>query len=144
MGDHPLSWYKQLPTGGRFFYTALGHRADIWESARTFRRQIYNAILWTAKYDSLAQTVSIQPGARRESLRHDMRFSTTPGRLTVTVGTPDKHTIELSELNGKRIATARGDGSEATHEFSGLNPGVYIVTLNNPRGRTTRLASIGP
>lgn len=25
MGDHPLSWYRTFPEGGRFFYTAIGH-----------------------------------------------------------------------------------------------------------------------
>ncbi|HEV8267068.1 MAG TPA: ThuA domain-containing protein [Thermoanaerobaculia bacterium] len=44
-GDFPLSWTK--PHGrGRVFYTALGHRGDVWESA-SFRSHLLGAIRWS-------------------------------------------------------------------------------------------------
>jgi type 1 glutamine amidotransferase len=42
--DLPLAWQK--PHGsGRVFYTALGHRQEIWEDAR-FRKHLLEAIRW--------------------------------------------------------------------------------------------------
>src|SRR5690606_5199675 len=61
MGDHPMSWFRELPGGGRFFFTALGHRTSSYLGTGTaaapgelsfIRRQLYNAILWAAGTDS--------------------------------------------------------------------------------------------
>src|SRR5690606_14184531 len=39
-GDHPMSWYRKFPTGGRFFYTALGHHTETYDTVTFFRRQV--------------------------------------------------------------------------------------------------------
>lgn len=55
-GDYPLSWCKPFGTG-RVFYTALGHREDLWdqefaqrsnapELARQFNQHVLGGILW--------------------------------------------------------------------------------------------------
>ncbi len=58
-GDYPLAWCRRFGTG-RVFYTALGHRSDIWneeaaddgrrinsgETARQFQRHLLGGILW--------------------------------------------------------------------------------------------------
>jgi type 1 glutamine amidotransferase len=42
--DLPLAWHK--PHGsGRVFYTALGHRSEVWQDAR-FRQHLREAIRW--------------------------------------------------------------------------------------------------
>jgi type 1 glutamine amidotransferase len=43
-GDFLLAWTKSFGTG-RVFYTALGHREDVWESA-AFRQHIRGAMQW--------------------------------------------------------------------------------------------------
>lgn len=45
--DMPISWTKSYGTG-RVFYTALGHREDVWESAR-FRQHLLGAITWVLR-----------------------------------------------------------------------------------------------
>jgi hypothetical protein len=46
-GDYPISWCK--PYGkGRVFYSALGHRDDVWRSD-VFRRHLLNGIRWAMK-----------------------------------------------------------------------------------------------
>ncbi len=43
--DLPLAWHKAHGSG-RVFYTALGHRSEVWNDAR-FRRHLQEAIRWT-------------------------------------------------------------------------------------------------
>lgn len=46
-GDLPIAWQK--PYGqGRVFYTALGHREDVWQDAR-FRQHLRGALLWALR-----------------------------------------------------------------------------------------------
>jgi type 1 glutamine amidotransferase len=42
--DLPLSWQKPFGSG-RVFYTAVGHRSEVWEDTR-FRRHLLEAIRW--------------------------------------------------------------------------------------------------
>ncbi|HET9369252.1 MAG TPA: ThuA domain-containing protein, partial [Vicinamibacterales bacterium] len=46
-GDSPLAWFRAFGTG-RVFYTALGHRDDVWTSA-TFRQHLRGAIEWASQ-----------------------------------------------------------------------------------------------
>ena len=45
-GDFPLAWFRAFGSG-RVFYTALGHRDDVWTSA-TFQQHLRGAIEWAA------------------------------------------------------------------------------------------------
>jgi type 1 glutamine amidotransferase len=45
-GDHPLAWSHER-TGGRSFYTALGHSAESY-SDPVFRRHLLGGLSWTA------------------------------------------------------------------------------------------------
>ncbi len=142
MGDHPHSWYRELPEGGRFFYTAVGHRSQVWQNIRSFRRQVYNGILWTAKYDSLATVVSIQPGRHARNFNELSRMSTAPGILSVTMLQPGTHSVELKGLDGRRVALRRGEGQSYEYTFTGLQSGVYAVTVNGAAGRSSRLVTV--
>jgi type 1 glutamine amidotransferase len=143
MGDHPLSWYRPLPTGGRVFHTAIGHRANVWQGNRTFRRQIYNAILWTAKYDSLSQVVAIHPGRKAPGAASQYsRLAAGPGMLTVTILQPGSHKVELLAMDGRRVAMREGSGAERAYNFTGLRAGVYVVAVATPEGRSRRLVTV--
>jgi type 1 glutamine amidotransferase len=43
-GD-PLAWHRNF-SAGRVFYTALGHRSELWQDAR-YRRHVLEGIRWT-------------------------------------------------------------------------------------------------
>ncbi len=43
-GDLPIAWYKAYGSG-RVFYTALGHREDVWQDPR-FRQHLTGALRW--------------------------------------------------------------------------------------------------
>jgi type 1 glutamine amidotransferase len=69
-GDYPLSWCKEYGQG-RVFYTALGHREDVWdpdwkdrknpkEVAEAYQQHILNGIKWAVgleKWNAKPQTV---------------------------------------------------------------------------------------
>jgi type 1 glutamine amidotransferase len=144
MGEnHPHSWFRTLPTGGRTFYTGMGHRPDVWQGVRTFRRQIYNAILWTAKYDSLSKVVAINPGRKAPGAATlYSRLAAGRGTLTVTTIQPGSHKVELLGVNGSRIAMQQGTGADRAYNFTGLRAGVYAVAVTGPAGRSHRLVTI--
>lgn len=144
MDDHPLSWYRSLPTGGRTFYTALGHRPDVWQNTRTFRRQVYNAVLWAAKYDSVSRTMSIADADRDtpERVAAYSRLAVTPGALTVTTIHAGSHAVELLRLDGRRLDIRKGTGPGKIYNFTGLRPGVRAVAVWTPVGRAMNLVMI--
>jgi uncharacterized protein len=45
--DLPLAWYR-TPGNGRVFYTALGHREEVWQDTR-FQRHLLEAIRWALR-----------------------------------------------------------------------------------------------
>lgn len=144
--DHPMSWYRVFPEGGRFFYTAVGHRANIWAGGaanpRFLRRQLYNAILWTAGYDTAA-SVSIKPQAAKSLRFADVsRMSAGEGALTVTMLQAGTHSVELTALDGRRIAMRRGEGRDFAYKFASLQPGVYSVSVNTQNGRSSQLVTV--
>jgi cytochrome c len=46
MGDHPIAWYHEFD-GGRAWYTALGHRIELYTDP-VFTRHVLGGILWAA------------------------------------------------------------------------------------------------
>lgn len=146
--DHPMSWYRYLPEGGRFFYTAVGHRANIWQfgnQPRFLKRQLYNAILWAAGYDTVLKSggVPVQPGAKSTLGASEMsRLSVSQGSLTVTLLQPGTHTVELLGMDGRSVATRAGEGNGREYSFTGLRPGVYAVAVKAGGARSSRLVTV--
>ncbi len=46
-GDFAISWTREQGEG-RVFYTAMGHRPDVWQDPR-FRRHLIEGVLWAAR-----------------------------------------------------------------------------------------------
>ncbi len=151
--DHPMSWYKESGDGGRFFYTALGHRAQTYagvtnnpttpEAAYFFRRQLYNAILWAAGVDSTGTVVSVADRNRTAPARFadhaQVTFNT--GALTVSILNDSPNTVEVLGVNGGRVALKRAEG-RAEHRFDALRSGVYVVSVTSGGQRLTRMAVV--
>jgi hypothetical protein len=49
-GDYPQAWERSFGQG-RVFYTALGHRADIWSNDPVFRAHITGGIRWALRLE---------------------------------------------------------------------------------------------
>jgi type 1 glutamine amidotransferase len=142
--DHPMSWYRKLDGGGRMFYTAVGHRVQNYQGGanpRFLRRQLYNAIMWTAKYDSTKST-----GIRYDKApgRASDYASVLTGRnaLTVSLIQPGDHSVEILGVDGKRVAFQKGTATNGVHNFTNLRAGVYAVSVATSQGRTSRLVTL--
>jgi hypothetical protein len=140
MGDHPASWYRELPQGGRFFYTSLGRRIQLYDSA-FFRRQVYNAVLWASK-DTTGWGVYGGVGVRdaRASAASPLKAWVSGSRIHVRVA--EGATVELFSLDG--TLRARKHSQTAT-TFEIQNPSLsetFIVRARGPGG--TQSALVGP
>jgi type 1 glutamine amidotransferase len=147
MGDHPMAWYRQLPEGGRFFYTAVGHRAQHYlggsNNVRFLRRQLYNALLWTAGYneDGSRTAVGVHGRSSARNISDAARLFFTGSTLSVSILTEGPHAVEVRGLDGRSVAARRGEG-RASHEFQGLRSGaVYVVSVARGGQRLVRLVT---
>ena len=50
-GDYPQSWYQNIGKG-RTFYTAIGHRADLWTSDPTYKSHVLGGIRWVLRLEN--------------------------------------------------------------------------------------------
>lgn len=120
----PVSWYSILPSGGRVFYTALGHAASNYTSDTSFYRLLTNAVLWTGEPTS------------SESLSHrknDMTIYPNPAGQQLTVRFSGGNTAQqlcLYDVFGKEWGRWRKDTDRMDIDLSALNPGIYFVELN--------------
>ena len=62
-GDFALAWCRDYGRG-RVFYTALGHRPEVWADER-FREHLVGGLLWAARHPSVAEPAG--GPARREN-----------------------------------------------------------------------------
>jgi hypothetical protein len=50
-GDYPQAWSRSFGQG-RSFYTALGHREEIWGTDPVFRAHVNGGIRWALKLEN--------------------------------------------------------------------------------------------
>ncbi|MDB5105985.1 MAG: secreted glycosyl hydrolase [Fibrobacteres bacterium] len=133
MGDHPFSWYRESPSGGRFYYTGAGHMQELFVNNPWFRRQVYNAIVWAAGTPSVSIREESRPAAGPANARAN------GSAITVSFSDPGPHGVEILSLDGSRVAAAKGSGAQ-THSFSGLGSNaVYLVVTTAGKHRSGNL-----
>jgi type 1 glutamine amidotransferase len=142
--DHPMAWYRGFPTGGRFFYTAVGHRLQTYQGGsnpRFLRRQLYNAILWAGRADSGGPAGISDRGEKTGNAFHG-RINVMGSKLTVEISESGFHSLQLRTLDGKRLAVRQGHGP-MRHDFADLRAGtMYILAIETPAGKATRFITL--
>lgn len=144
MGDHPFSWYRAFPEGGRFFYTALGHRPGSWtgsgsgatpEGTAFVRRQVYNAIVWAAKRDSTGNPVGLNRSRNAGGHTGPALFSVRSAGSRVWIEAPGRlpYTVEIRALDGTLLQRRQGNGEMAFHLKRGS---VFILSVSSASGRS--------
>jgi hypothetical protein len=148
--DHPMAWFRNFTNGGRYFYSAVGHRYQNYTGVSTgtgaanqttdfFRRQIYNAIVWAAKYDG---PVSIRRDLKAPgSASSYSKLAIAGSSLTVSLLRSGEHEVNVMTLNGKRVTSRTGSGEKA-YTFDNLRSGVYVIAVTTPQGRSNRIATV--
>jgi hypothetical protein len=112
-----LLYHRLLPAAPfRVFYTGVGHRTENFLGGpgrpRFPRRQLYNAFLWKAKYDSLSQAALGIPRQRpADAAATEYRVEALPSALKVTLLQGGNHALELMGIDGRRVARREGRGT---------------------------------
>jgi type 1 glutamine amidotransferase len=139
MGDHPITWVRTLPTGGRIFYSGIGHAGGFLAPAYT-RNLFLNAIYWTAKMDAAA---AIRSGARppMRTSQFDVT-SAEPSGMRVSVRLAGGYRLQVLSMDGKILAERAGCGTgEYAFDESGL-PGPVGIRVISPAWQGVRIADL--
>jgi hypothetical protein len=145
--DHPVAWYRTLPTGGRFFYTSIGHESQNMTivTNRFWRRQIYNAILYASKFDSVCAMTSgcnVPTSILNENINSLSKYAKLSvfGSSLIISNLHGVHSVEIMDLDGKRVAYGKGNTS---YSFTDLNPNtLYVIAFSTDKGGVSRLVMV--
>jgi type 1 glutamine amidotransferase len=142
MGDHPVIWTREYPaTGARIFYMATGHMPYVYQNHAFSKKLMLNAMLWVAK--SGTPTIAMRPdrNAAFPGLS-GARIETGAASLTVAFPEDGAHSLAVSDLKGRVMASRKGRG-KASYAIPGLQPGmVYSVATRSAAGSVTKLVLI--
>jgi len=141
MGDHPYSYYNESLSGrgGRYWYTSEGHTDSLFQKNYSYRRQFYNAVLWAARYQPAA--TAIRAGQSAMVNTGAFKTSIAGSALMVTAMQEGAHTVEIRGLDGKIVASERGNGMQV-HTFNLRPNSVYSVTTTGLKGRQSKLVTL--
>jgi type 1 glutamine amidotransferase len=117
MGDHPIVWTVEPPQGGRFFYSGLGHKDDVFLKT-AFTKTLYaQAIAWAAHS---GVTVGLAPGIgsgaaglESESIgtlrigSMDKAGRGAPLAAGVRIGKAERDFVRLMSLDGRMLWEGR-------------------------------------
>jgi hypothetical protein len=126
----------------------VGHRISNYlggpKNPRFLRRQLYNAFLWTAKYDSLSPPVgAIARGRTEGEAFAQYRIEALPSLLKVTWFAKGSPALELLGIDGRRVERREAKGAKGTgYVFENLRPGVYVLAIASGQYCATRLIAV--
>ncbi len=121
----PMSWYKVLPSGGRSFYTALGHAADNYMNDQNFINHVRDALLWCADRVNAVD------------IFHKMRLnmSVSPSTLLLSSDAANTNTANISVYNAsgqlvyENAEPPAQDGFFIQIKTGALADGVYFLRV---------------
>ena len=116
----PMSWYRELSSGSRVFYTALGHAQSNYTDDGLFRQHITQALWWLLQ-DAMAVAVP-SPSA--------IRVFPNPANEEVWIEGFDPGSLQLLDMCGTvlQLQVDRPDGRLRTAE---LPNGTYLLRDGN-------------
>ncbi len=123
----PMSWYRELPEGGRVFYTALGHAGSNYTDDVLFRQHIEDALLWLIDDESGVEMSNNQaaPILWPNPTQDELWFAPS---LTGP--------IVIMDAQGRTLMRSSA-GMIGTLDVSCLPPGIYHAGKERPRMNTT-------
>jgi hypothetical protein len=125
-GDYPIAWCKMYGAG-RVFYTALGHREEVWESP-DFQKHLLGGIKWAVRLergDAAPQNTTYQVGIAEAGRGFKALFNGT-----------DLKGWKLRDPAGRRSWSAQN--GMLVNETSESEPGNDLITVDLFRDFTIR------
>ena len=126
----PMSRYRELPAGGRVFYTALGHAVSNYTSDMLFQTHVRDALHWM---------LGIQIGM--EELNDPALILLSDQGLVHLMmniaGSQDAGDLMVIDAMGRVVLRRRIDAARIILDLSGSSNGLYLLCFDN--GRRHRL-----
>ncbi len=149
--DYALSWCRRQGKG-RVFYTALGHREEVWADAG-FRRHLLNGVRWAAGLETTEPRPAASIDLLAENARHPLldgegkacTLLRTAG--AVRLGVEDAHygmaaasgtlhcefraessaAVMILKINGTRELVLAADAAHGTGRFAGIDAPLHAA-----------------
>jgi len=119
----PMSWYRELPQGGRAFYTALGHTASNFTGDTLFGTHVSDALDWLLGTVSVLEEVPPEPLA--------LWPNPAIGIVNIAFAEPKQGTIRIMDSTGRVLITHSCNAAPCTIDVSDLLPGIYWCMREN-------------
>ena len=113
--ERPMSWYRNLPEGGKMFYTALGHAGSNFTSDQNFIQHITDALIWI--FSSPTSVEQNEPESESE-------ISISDGILKVRINGQIPEQIRLRNILGQTVISFNKSGQLGTKK---LPIGLYLL-----------------
>lgn len=130
----PVSWYKEMFTASRLFYTSLGHANSNFTSDTAFYNHIRDAVLWAAHQNvSLPEIprpqISLYPNPVRELLH-----------ITADNLSGQNAVLQIMDLAGQEVfsSTVHFKNGQTTIQISHLSNGTYILKITAEKVSTPK------
>ena len=122
----PMSWYRELPSGSRIFYTALGHAASNYTEDALFREHVKDALAWM-----LAGTVDV---SSRSVSRSVVYPNPALDVMTVVLDRPAHHVpFSIVDAMGRAAQQGEFSGNSLQLDVRSLASGTYrLITDGYP------------
>ena len=114
----PMSWYRELPEGGRVFYTALGHAGSNYTSDALFRQHIEDALLRL-----LVTETSLPPSTTTTA---GLRCWPNPAQHVLWIPSSLRGPYNILDAQGRHVMTADG---RLPIDVSGLENGMHVLRV---------------
>ena len=138
MGDHPIVWARSEPTGGRMFYSGMGHFDHIFKKTEFTRTLYRQALEWAAEAGSMAIRA---PAARATT--DGVSAMLLGGSLEIGFAGTGFHALTLGTLAGRSLAYRAGNGPMIYRLPCPAASGPLTLMTTGPDGTKVRLLGQG-
>ncbi len=131
----PVSWYKEMFTGSRLFYTSMGHANSNFTSDTAFYNHIRDALLWAAHH-----SISLPSIATISSLD----IYPNPALQVLNINIP-KHSglvdYQILNLSGSVVKTGQIEfrSGSAEIDVKDLSTGNYLIEITDKSNSKTKV-----
>jgi len=118
----PMSWHRDLPEGGRVFYTALGHAQENYTGDALFRTHLRDALDWLLEGTS---SVASQERSPVNLFPNPSASSITMTGLSQQIGVR----LLIRDAVGRTVLGGQVLGDPMNLDLSALAQGTYVVEI---------------
>lgn len=120
----PMSWYRELESGSRIFYTALGHATSNYTEDELFRQHVKDALRWM---------LDITTGVPEQN-RHTPRFFPNPANETLHIrfgSTLPGMAISLFDASGRMVLRQTITSAQMELSLVDVVEGPYVIVIGD-------------